>query len=65
MKFLCVHPFLRKLCYNSFDDLHLYAVIPVTICFELTYSIQVNPRTYKSEVITYCLKSTLAPSEWK
>ena len=26
-----VHPFLRKLCYNSFDDLPLYAVIPVTI----------------------------------
>lgn len=22
-----------KLCYNSFDDLPLYAVIPVTICF--------------------------------
>ncbi len=55
-KFLCVHPFLRKLCYNSFDDLHLYAVIPVT--FDLIfpiYSIQVNPRNYKLEVITYCL----------
>ena len=34
--FFCVHPFLRKLCYNSFDDLHLYAVIPVTIyCSDL------------------------------
>ena len=31
--FPCEHPFLRKLCYNSFDDLPLYAVIPVTICF--------------------------------
>ena len=34
---------------------HLYAVIPVTIDFFPIYSIQVNPRTYKSEVITYCL----------
>ena len=34
---------------------HLYAVIPVTIDFFSIYSIQVNPGTYKSEVITYCL----------
>ena len=34
----------------------MYAVIPVTICLEPTYSLQVNPRIYKSEVITYCLK---------
>ena len=32
----------------------MYAVIPVTILVPI-YSIQVNPRTYKSEVITYCL----------
>jgi len=30
-KFPCEHPFRRKLCYNSFDDLPLYAVIPVII----------------------------------
>ena len=29
--FPCEHPFLRKLCYNSFDDLPLYAVIPVLV----------------------------------
>ncbi len=29
-KFPCEHPFQRKLCYNSFGDLLLYAVIPVT-----------------------------------
>ena len=34
----------------------MYAVIPVTICLDPTYSVQVNPRNYKSEVITYCLK---------
>ena len=35
----------------------MYAVIPVTICLDPTHSIQVNPRTYKSEVITYCLNN--------
>ncbi len=37
-----------------FDDLHLYAVIPVTLIVTIC-SIQVNPRFCKSEVITYYL----------
>ena len=34
----------------------MYAVIPVTYLILTIYSIQVNPRNYKLEVITYCLK---------
>ena len=33
----------------------MYAVIPVTYLILTIYSIQVNPRNYKLEVITYCL----------
>lgn len=32
-KIFCIPPFLRKLWYNSFNDLHLYVVIPVTFDF--------------------------------
>ena len=56
--------FLRKLCYYSFGDLPLYVVIPVI--FDLSsLSIQVNPRFYKAEVITYCLKNISHPCNEK
>jgi len=40
----------------------LYVVIPVYLLFAIN-SIQVNPRYYKSEVITYCLVKTLEQVE--
>ena len=36
------------------NDLRLYAVIPILVVAN-THIIQVNPRPYKPEVITYCL----------
>ena len=33
--FLYGHPFRRKVCYNTCNDLHLYAVIPVSVWLHL------------------------------
>ena len=43
----------------------MYAVIPVTYLILTIYSIQVNPRNYKLEVITYCLRDRFAQNHPK
>lgn len=53
--FPCEHLSRCKLCYNSFDNLQFVCDNPCSCGDVLAHIIQVNPRLYKLEVITYCL----------